>query len=155
MSSHRRAVPASGYIPGMSQMQEKIDRMLAAKTFAVVGASTHPEKYGHIAYEMLREYGKTVWPVNPRAAAAGETLDGAAFYPTVADLPEVPEVAVLVVPPPVTEQAVEDLARAGIRNAWLQPGAESPVAVARAEAAGIAVVHGGPCILVGLRTHGK
>jgi Predicted CoA-binding protein len=148
-------VGASGYSSGMPTLNENIDAMLAAHTYAVVGASNHPEKYGHIAYQMLKEYGKTVWPVNPRAAADGETLDGAAFYATVADLPEVPEVAVVVVPPPVTEQIVEDLGQAGIRNVWMQPGAESPAAVVRAEELGIAAVHSGPCILVGLRTHGK
>ena len=132
-------------------MNEAIDTMLAAQTFAVVGASTNPDKYGHIAYKMLKEYGKTVYPVNPRSGA----IDGDPFFPSVTALPEIPHVVVAVVPPAITEKLVEELAHLGVMNLWLQPGAESADAVRNAEAAGISVVHGGPCIMVGLRTHGR
>ena len=112
--------------------QQKIDRMIAARTFAVVGASDNPEKYGHIAYVMLKRYGKTVWPVNPNAAV----VDGDPTFPSVAALPEVPEVVVVVVPPAVTERVVEELGAAGVKNVWMQPGAESDRGVARAEELG-------------------
>jgi uncharacterized protein len=134
----------------MASRNENIEAMLAAKTFAVVGASTNPEKYGHIAYKMLKSYGKTVYPVNPRR---GE-IDGDRFYPSVTDLPERPEVVVAVVPPAITEKLVGELAGLGIKNLWIQPGAESAAAIEAAERAGIAAVHSGPCIMVGLRTHG-
>jgi len=130
-------------------LQQKIDRMIAARTFAVVGASDNPEKYGHIAYTMLKGYGKTVWPVNPNAVV----VDGDPTFPDVAALLEVPEVAVVVVPPLVTERVVEELGAAGVKDVWMQPGAESAKAVARAEELGIAVVSGGPCVMVNLRTH--
>jgi uncharacterized protein len=129
---------------GMSSLNEKIDRMLAARTFAVVGASTNPAKYGHIIYRDLKAHGKTVWPVNPRAGA----IDGDAFYPHLAALPETPEVVVAVVPPKITEQLVDELAAAGVKNLWIQPGAESAEAVRRAEEAGITVISHGPCILL-------
>jgi predicted CoA-binding protein len=115
----------------------------------VVGASDDPAKYGHIAYTMLKQYGKTVWPVNPNAA----TVDGDSAFPNVAALPETPDVVVVVVPPPVTERVVEELGAAGVRNVWMQPGAESARAVERAKELGLSVVSGGPCVLVNLRTH--
>lgn len=133
----------------MCKMNEDIERMLAAKSYAVAGASTNPEKYGHIAYAMLKEYGKTVWPINPRA----ESILGDKCYPSVSALPEVPEVVVAVIPPKLTEALIDELASAGVKNIWMQPGAESAEAVEKAKAAGIAVVSGGPCIMVGLRTH--
>ena len=132
-------------------MNEKIDRMLAARTFAVVGASTNPEKYGNIIYRDLKAHGKIVYPVNPRAGA----IDGDSFYPNIAALPETPEVVVAVVPPKITEQVVDELAAAGVKNLWIQPGAESAEAVRKAEAAGIAVVSHGPCVMVLLRTHAR
>ena len=131
-------------------MNEKIEAMLAARTFAVVGASTDPEKYGHIAYKSLKAAGKTVYPVHP----AAEAIDGDRVYATVAELPETPEVVVAVIPPPRTERLIPQLVERGVKNLWLQPGAESAAAVAAAEAAGIATVHSGPCIMVNLRTHG-
>lgn len=132
-------------------MNENIEKMLAARTFAVVGASTNPEKYGHIAYKMLKEYGKTVYPVNPTA----DQVDGDRCFPKVADLPETPDVVVAVIPPPRTERLVPQLVERGVKNLWIQPGAESRAAIEAAETAGIATVHSGPCIMVGLRTRGQ
>lgn len=135
----------------MATRNENTERMLAAKTYAVVGASTNVEKYGYLVYKDLKRFGKTVYPVNPNATE----IDGDPAYPSVADLPEKPEVVVAVVPPPVTETLVGQLAARGISNLWMQEGAESPSAIAAAAAAGIATVHSGPCIMVGLRTHAR
>jgi len=132
-------------------MNEKIHAMLAAKTFAVVGASTNPEKYGRKFYDDLKAFGREVYPVNPRAT----TIDGDPCYPSVSALPAVPEVVVAVVPPAITEKLVDELAAVGVKNLWMQPGAESPAAVARAAERGISTVYGGPCIMVGLRTFGR
>lgn len=126
--------------------------MLAARTYAVVGASRDARKYSSLVYRSLKAAGKTVYAVNPRAEE--EEVDGDRCYPALDGLPTVPEVAVMVVPPPVTEAAVADCARLGIRHIWMQEGAESVAAVAACRAAGIAVVHGGPCLMVLLRTRG-
>lgn len=128
-------------------MSENIETMLAAETFAVVGASTNPRKYGYIAYKALKAAGKTAYPVNPRA----REIEGDPCYPSVAELPEKPEVVVSIVPPALTEKLVEQLAEQGIKNLWIQPGAESSAAVADADERGIATVHGGPCLMVNLR----
>lgn len=130
-------------------MNEKVEAMLAARSFAVAGASTNPEKYGHKCYVDLKRFGKTVYPINPRAA----TIEGDTCYPSVSALPERPEVVVAVIPPALTEKLVDESIALGVKSIWMQPGAESAAAVASAEAAGIEVVHGGPCIMVGLRTH--
>ena len=45
---------------------------------------------------------------------------------------------------------VEGAAAAGVKRIWMQPGAESDAAVARAEELGLAVIAGGPCLLVAL-----
>jgi len=131
-------------------MNEHVDAMLGAGTFAVVGASTNREKYGYIAYADLKRYGKTVYPVNPRATE----IDGDRCYASVRELPVVPEVVVAVVPSKLTEALVGELAEIGVRNVWMQPGAESAKAIADAEAAGLNVTANGPCVMVGLRTMG-
>ena len=122
--------------------------MLGAAIYAVVGASRQPEKYGSLAYRALKAAGKTAYAVNPRT----EHVDGDRCYPSLADVPGTPDVAVMVVPPTVTEAAVAECARLGIGSIWMQPGAESEAAVAACRRLGIAVVHGGPCLMVGLRT---
>ena len=122
--------------------------MLMAETYAVVGASRNPEKYGFLVYRSLKAAGKMVYPVNPRA----EDVDGERCYAALSDVPQTPDVAVMVVPPSVTEAAVAECARLGIQQVWMQPGAESDAAVIACHAHGIAVVSGGPCIMVLLKT---
>ncbi len=129
-------------------MTHEMQTMLTAASYAVVGASRSPEKYGFLVYQTLKAAGKTTYAVNPRT----DEVDGDRCYPSLADLPETPAVAVMVVPPAVTEAAVAECARLGIKQIWMQPGAESDAAVAACHDNGIAVVSGGPCIMVLLRT---
>ena len=129
-------------------MTPEIKAILAADSFAVVGASRDANKYGFLVYRSLKAAGKRALAVNPRAAE----VDGDPCYPSLSGLPQTPQVAVMVVPPPVTEAAVAECARLGIKQIWMQPGAESEAAVAACHADGIQVVSGGPCIMVLLRT---
>ena len=129
-------------------MTPEIQAILASDSFAVVGASRDPDKYGCLVYRSLKAAGKTALAVNPRATE----VDGDPCWPSLSDLPQTPQAAVMVVPPPVTEAAVAECARLGITKVWMQPGAESEAAVAACRASGIQVVSGGPCIMVLLRT---
>jgi len=131
-------------------VQELIERILHCRTFGVVGASRDTQKYGYLVYRSLKNSGKTVYAINPRA----DEIDGDRCYPALESLPAVPEVVVFVVPPAVTEEVVLECARLGIKHVWMQEGAESAEAVRRCEQAGIGVVYGSPCIMVALRTHG-
>jgi len=53
----------------------------------------------------------------------------------------------------VTETVVREAIEAGVKRIWMQPGAESPAAVAAAEAAGLEVIADGSCLLVALGFH--
>jgi predicted CoA-binding protein len=88
-------------------------------------------------YRSLRDVGYVVYPVNPK----GGELDGAQVYPTLADLPEMPEVVDLVVPPAVTEQVVKEAQALGLARIWMQPGAESLAAIDYCHEHGLQVVH--------------
>lgn len=90
-------------------------------SLAVVGATDHPTKYGGIIYRDLKEKGYPVLAVNPYR----ETVDGDPCWKSVKDLPEVPTIAVLVVPAKRGLGVVDDCAEAGVENVWVQPGAFS------------------------------
>jgi predicted CoA-binding protein len=62
-------------------------------------------------------------------------------YPTLADLPEQPEVVDFVVPPPVTEKVVKEAHKLGLARIWMQPGAESEAAIAYCHEHGLQVVY--------------
>lgn len=128
----------------MDDEQKQIETFLAAKAFGVVGASEDPDKYGHLCYVCLLNHGRTAYPINPRA----KTILGHTAYPNVAALPEKVESISVITPPQVTEKVVGEAIAAGVKNIWMQPGAESPAAVEKAEKAGLNVIAGGPCLLV-------
>jgi predicted CoA-binding protein len=88
-------------------------------------------------------------PINP---TAGE-VEGLTAYPDLASAPSNFDGVSIITPPKVTERVVNDALRLGIRNIWMQPGAESDSAIQAAEAAGANVIAHGPCILVSLRYH--
>ena len=129
-----------------SSVQEQIDRFLSADAFAVAGASDDPAKFGHRCYVAYLRNGYKVYPVNPNA----KTVLGNPAYPDLRSLPEPVASVSIVTPPPVTERIVEDAIATGVRNVWMQPGAESAAAVRRAQEAGLNVIHGGLCLLVEL-----
>jgi predicted CoA-binding protein len=80
-------------------------------------------------------------------------LDGERIYPDLASLPQPPEVVNVVVPPAAAKGILEDCLRLGIRQVWFQPGAEDPSAIAWGQEQGLAIVSGGPCVLVELGDH--
>ena len=68
-------------------------------------------------------------------------------YKSLSELPEPVQSISIITPAPVTEKIVDDAIAAGIKNIWMQPGAESKLAVEKAQEAGINVIAGGPCLL--------
>lgn len=123
---------------------------LDARRFAVVGASNDRSKFGNRVLRHYLRHGRTPVPVNPRV----DTVEGLPAYPdlraAVAAFPDLDR-ASIITPPAVTEAVVDEAIALGtIRMLWMQPGAESPAAIARARDAGIEVIAGGPCVLVEL-----
>jgi predicted CoA-binding protein len=110
---------------------------------AVVGATDSPWKYGRRIYCDLKSKGFRVRAVNPNR----ETVDGDPAYPDLASVPGRIDIVDLVVPPDVGHQIVADMAELGLAHVWFQPGAESTSLIAKAEAAGLDVIHH-QCIMV-------
>jgi len=124
--------------------QDKISDFLAGDTFAVVGASNDRWKYGNKVLRCYLQNGRRAIPVNPRS----DVVEGIAAVPDLASLPEPVHGASIITQPEVTEQVVEEAAKAGITRLWMQPGAESDRAIGRARELGLSVIAGGPCVLV-------
>lgn len=132
-------------------MRGDIEQFLQAPAFGVVGASTDRTKYGNRVLRCYQQNGKKAIPVNPREAE----VEGVPCVASVLDLPDEVTSISVITPPAVTEQVVEQAAKKGIKNVWMQPGAESAKAVATCQAHGINVIADGSCLLVvlGFRGH--
>ena len=120
-----------------------IDEFMKQKTFAVVGASSNPEKYGYTITKNLLDRGYTVYPVNPRL----DQLHGVKCYKSLADIPVKVDVVDMVVPPKITEEVVKECLKLGLKRVWMQPGSESEAAVEFCNKNGIKVIHGA-CVMM-------
>lgn len=129
---------------GESLLQRLIDTILERRTFAVVGASRNPAKFGNQVYHALKRAGYNVYAVNPNA----ESIDGDTVWPSLDSIPEQIECVVTVVPPQVTEEIARHTGELQTPYIWMQPGSESELAVTEARRQGVEIVYGGPCIMV-------
>jgi len=125
-------------------VQEQIDKFLESKVFGVVGASTNRDKYGNKVLRCYLQHNLQAIPVNPKEPV----IEGAPCVATVMDLPADVKSISVITPPHVTDEVVKMAIRKGIDNIWMQPGAESSVAIALCRENNINVIADGSCILV-------
>ena len=115
------------------------------KTVAVIGASQDRHKFGNKAVRAFRHRGYTVVPINPHH----REIEGLQAYPSVLDVPGVIDIATVYVPPEIGEGVVTEVARKGIPEVWLNPGADSDSVVRRARDLGLEPVMGCSLIAIG------
>lgn len=130
-------------------VQEQINQFLSAAAFGVAGASSNRQKYGNRVLRCYVQNGKRAVPVNPRETE----IEGIACVATVDELPADVTSLSMITPPAVTEQLVPRAIAHGIKHIWMQPGAESPAAVALCREKGINVIADGSCLLVVMGFH--
>lgn len=142
-------------IGGLAEVEEGIRRsrrlvilasLSARPSVAVVGASTDRAKYGNKAVRAFLRSGFEVYPVNPNA----EHVEGIRAYANLEDLPvdRLDRVS-LYVPPAVGLRVLDQAARLRVGEVWLNPGADTPEVVARAEALGLKVIQACSILAVG------
>ena len=88
--------------------------MFSPHSVAVLGASSEPARIGGRPIDLMRKQGfaGAIYPVNPRR----DEVQGLRCYPSVADLPAVPDVAIVAVAAEIAVDAVADLAARGVKN---------------------------------------
>src|SRR6202163_1720924 len=92
-----------------------------AKVVAVIGASTDRSKFGNRAVRAFLRQGYTVIPINPHESE----VEGLKAYKSVLDVPGTIDMASFYVPPDVGQHVMDEVARKGIAEVWLNPGSES------------------------------
>ncbi|MEI6702030.1 MAG: CoA-binding protein [Deltaproteobacteria bacterium] len=130
-------------------IQEQIEQFLASPAFGVVGASTNPQKYGNKVLRCYQQSGRKVIPVNPNEPE----IEGIPCAATIGDLPQNVESISMITPPAVTARLIPGAIEKGIKNIWMQPGAEQTEAVALCRERGVNVIADGSCLLVVLGYH--
>lgn len=94
--------------------QSPLRAFFSPASVAVIGASTNPEKLGHAVLKNLVEGGFAgrgrVYPINPKAS---EIL-GQRAYPSVQEVPDTIDLAVIVIPYPHVPEALRTCGEKGI-----------------------------------------
>ena len=103
------------------------------KVVAVIGASNDRRKFGNRAVRAYQQQGHTVVPINPHETE----VEGLKAYASILDVPGTVDMASFYVQPGIGEQVIADVAAKGVREVWLNPGADSDEVIARAKALGI------------------
>ena len=93
---------------------EGLEALLRPRSIAIIGASQDPAKIGGRPLHLLRRYGYAgqIYPINPRAAE----VQGLKAYPSVMDVPEAPDLALIAVEAEKAPEAVEQCAARGVRG---------------------------------------
>jgi predicted CoA-binding protein len=115
-----------------------------SKVVAVIGASSNRRKYGNKALRALEQQGYTVIPVYTHEAE----IEGHRAYKSVLDIPGAIDMATVYVPANSGLQVIEELAKKGVPEVWLNPGADEDDVVVRARALGLNVIQA--CSIMGV-----
>ena len=131
-----------------------LDALLRPRTVAVVGASDDPKKDAARPVRFLRKHGfdGTVWPVNPRRT----TVLGERAWPSLSELPAIPDHVYIVTAAERVEGQVAEAARLGVKVATvLADGfAEAGPAGAEAQARLVDIARAGGLRLLGPNSMG-
>ena len=116
------------------------------KTVAVIGASNNRAKYGNKAVRAYSLIGFKVYPVNPKE----KTIEGLKAYKSILDIQEEIDRATLYVPPKVGLKVIEEIAKKGVKELYVNPGAESDELVDKATKLGLNPILACSILAVGL-----
>ncbi len=114
---------------------------------AVIGASSDRRKYGNKALRAFRQQGYVVVPINTHEAE----IEGEKAYRSVLDYPGAIDEATVYLRPDAGVAVMDDLAKKGVRQVWLNPGADADEVVARARALGLTPIVA--CSIIGVGEH--
>ncbi len=116
--------------------RDRLQLLRTAKSVALVGVSANPLRSSNFVATYLVKTPYRVYPVNP---AYDEVL-GLKCHPSLADLPEVPDIVDVFRRTEELPGVVEEAITVGAKAVWFQLGLRHDEAAARARGAGLAVV---------------
>ncbi|MBU2603611.1 MAG: acetate--CoA ligase family protein [Actinobacteria bacterium] len=105
--------PDQGVHKDLEAALHNLGAVFSPESVAVVGASNDPTKWGGTILTNMMSGGfpGAIYPVNPRS----ESIFGLPAFPSLSDLPEVPDLVVVAVPARLVPEVIEECASLGVR----------------------------------------
>ena len=107
-----------------------------ARTIAVVGASSKPDRDSNGIFRKLKSVGYRVIPVNPNET----DVDGERAYPSLVEVPGAIDIVNVFRRSEETPRIADSAVSKGAKVLWLQQGIRNDDAAARAAGGGLIVV---------------
>lgn len=104
-----------------------------AKVIAILGASSKRDRFANKAVRAYLSKGYQVYPIHPTE----ESVEGLPVYRSILDIPDKVDIANFYVRPETGEQLIEDVAKKGVKDVYLNPGAESDELYVKARELGL------------------
>ncbi len=124
-------------MPHQNPPRNELRKLLTeARTIAIVGASSNPDKPSHGIMQKMLAAGYRVFPVNPRET---EVL-GQKAYPSLRDVPEKVDIVDVFRRPEDTPPVADEAVAIGAKAIWLQSGISNDETARRAQAGGLVTV---------------
>ncbi|MEK6912160.1 MAG: acetate--CoA ligase family protein, partial [Candidatus Thermoplasmatota archaeon] len=95
-------------------MADRLEPIFNPRSIAVIGASRHRGKVGYAIMRnlIMNEYQGKLFPVNPKA----DSVWGIKAYPSVLDIPDPVDLAIIMIPADLVEGVVEECGKKGVRG---------------------------------------
>ena len=117
--------------------EQDLKRLLSdARSIAIVGASSDPDRPSNGIMRKLKSVGYRVIPVNPNET----DVLGERAYPSLLDVPERIDIVDVFRRAEYTPAIADEAVKVGAKALWLQSGVSNEDAAARASAGGLTVV---------------
>ena len=126
-----------------------VARFLSLGKYAVAGVSRDPKKFGNQMFKDLRKKGMDVVPVNPKA----DTIDGVKCYSSVSELPSDIRGVIFMTPKEETLSVARETIAHGIKDLWIQQGAETKSMIAELEKENVNLINN-ECIMMFWKPNG-
>jgi len=120
-----------------------VARFLAAGKYAVAGVSRDPKKFGNVVFKTLLKKGMDVVPINPNA----DKIDGIRCYKSINEIPADVRGIIFTTPPEETPGVAREALARGIKDFWIQQGAESKEIITELEKEDVNLIYK-ECILM-------
>ena len=91
-----------------------LDAIFRPRSVAVVGASNRPDSVGRAVFKNIisADFSGTIYPVNPKA----RSIYGVRAYPSLADIPDPVDLAILIIPAAMTPAVAREAAAKGVKG---------------------------------------
>lgn len=105
-------------------VRESLKPFFQPSSIAVVGASSRPGSVGYVIVEQLKKKFKgRIYPVNPKY----KEILGLRTYPSILDIPDKVDLAVVALRAPLVPKVMEDIGRKGVKAVIVVSGGFSEI----------------------------